>query len=218
MKNVYIFLDFDGVLHSEKETLRYGEAFEFIYNFELKKLINKLSNDYLINIIFTTTWRNNHSLNQLISFIDKDINDENVFIAYDKTESIKSDLWSESKGFYQEENRYLEIKKYITVNNIKSNEYVVIDDRGDIFFNIKLNDKKLPVKEYFLTDENQNILPEPSDLFEKELYNAFIHTNKPKRNDAYINSIDIDKALNYLQYGETQKNEEVYISRHRRSN
>ena len=36
------------------------------------------------------------------------------------------------------------------------------------------------------------------DLFEKELYNAFIHTNKPKRNDAYINSIDIDKALNYI--------------------
>lgn len=110
----YIFLDFDGVLHSS-----HPNAFDF----ELLPLFAKSLAPYTDNfkIVISSLWRQNHSLEFLV----------NIFPASIKR-TIKGITPTHLNGL-SAGGRYNEIKEYCQAYHIKDSDWIAIDDNPSLF-------------------------------------------------------------------------------------
>ena len=164
--NTYIFLDFDGVLHTHWQT---GKD-RFSQTDVLVKLIKLLKEKTSGNchIVFTTSWRNHFSVDELSDYLQLKSNELiDVVSSFNVTPNIPS------------KSRYLEIKKYCLDHGIditgadKTQHIVILDDVEDLFTdengvniikhdNIDINAQQLKKSIYIvypLTNNNiQNIL------------------------------------------------------------
>lgn len=126
--NSYIFLDFDGVLHTHLQT---GKD-RFSQTDALVKLIKSLKEKTSGNchIIFTTSWRNHFSVDELTDCLQLK-SQKLVDIVSVASFNVTPNLPFKS--------RYLEIKKYCLDNNIditgtdKTQHIVILDDVEDLF-------------------------------------------------------------------------------------
>ena len=164
--NTYIFLDFDGVLHTHWQT---GKD-RFSQTDVLVKLIKLLKEKTSGNchIVFTTSWRNHFSVDELSDYLQLKSNELiDVVSSFNVTPNIPL------------KSRYLEIKKYCLDHGIdmtgtdKTQHIVILDDIEDLFTdehgvniikhdNIDINAQQLKKSIYIvypLTNNNiQNIL------------------------------------------------------------
>lgn len=124
--NTYIFLDFDGVLHTHWQT---GKD-RFSQTDVLVKLIKLLKEKTSGNchIVFTTSWRNHFSVDELSDYLQLKSNELiDVVSSFNITPNIPS------------KSRYLEIKKYCLDHGIdmtgadKTQHIVILDDVEDLF-------------------------------------------------------------------------------------
>jgi hypothetical protein len=106
--SVYLFLDFDGVLHKNG-----GKRFEHIDIFA--KAIQK----YDVKIVFSTSWREYSSVAKLSAYLPESLKDKCVGLTPMIKENIKSP-------------RYHEILQYIENNNV-TEEWIAIDDMRVLF-------------------------------------------------------------------------------------
>lgn len=154
----YIFLDFDGVLHTLSDALRNEEFLHLnVLNLFIKNAIEK--NPIRMNIVVSSSWRLSHTLEQLTKLLTHDLfGYENHIFKLVKNGLVKIDVTGNeiySKvGFKQHmqnygecNNRYLEIKKYIDDHKIQFGDYVVLDDSDGLFFIVQEDKtKKVQVK------------------------------------------------------------------------
>ena len=145
LQDKYIFLDFDGVLHTLSDVYR-NEKFSCLHvlNLFIKNAIEK--NPIRMNIVVSSSWRLSHTLEQLTKLLTHDLfGYENHIAHLMKKGLVKIDVTGNeiySKvGFKQHmqnygecNNRYLEIKKYIDDHKIQFGDYVVLDDCDGLFF------------------------------------------------------------------------------------
>lgn len=177
-KNKYIFLDFDGVLHTLSNV--YGnEMFSCLHvlNLFVKNAIEK--NPIRMNIVISSSWRLSHTLEQLTKLLTYDkFGYENHIFKLVKNglvtiDAIGNEIYSKV-GFKQHmqnygecNNRYLEIKKYIDDHKIQFGNYVVLDDSDGLFFIVQEDKtKNVQVK---LDDGtygyDKTVIPLISDVF-----------------------------------------------------
>lgn len=164
--NTYIFLDFDGVLHTHWQT---GKD-RFSQTDVLVKLIKSLKEKTSGNchIVFTTSWRNHFSVDELADYLQLKSNELfDIVSSFDVTPNFPL------------KSRYLEIKQYCLNHQIditgtdKTQHIVILDDVEDLFTdehgvniikhdNIDINAQQLKKSIYIvypLTNNNiQNIL------------------------------------------------------------
>lgn len=124
--NTYIFLDFDGVLHTHWQT---GKD-RFSQTDVLVKLIKllKAKTSGNCHIVFTTSWRNHFSVDELSDYLKLKSNELiDVVSSFNVTPNIPF------------KSRYLEIKKYCLDHGIdmtgadKTQHIVILDDVEDLF-------------------------------------------------------------------------------------
>lgn len=117
-KELVIFLDFDGVLHHIfpviGNTERENEMFYYVDNLETS--IKKLSEEFNIKIVFSTSWKEKFSFEELKGFFEDYPFCYNHFIGC--TPNIKSEdrgyKWKEAVAWFKESNY--------------NGDYVIIDD------------------------------------------------------------------------------------------
>lgn len=107
-KPIYLFLDFDGVLHRNNH-----KAFECVQLFA-----NTIQN-YNVNIVFSTSWREYSTLEKLKAYLPLSIQDKCIGLTPVIKEKIKHI-------------RFAEINQYISVNNIVEN-WIALDDMRMLF-------------------------------------------------------------------------------------
>lgn len=109
----YIFLDFDGVLHGNKQNT---EPFCLLDNFEerLKPHEDKFK------IVISSSWRNLYDFNDL-----KEI----LFLKLNNVIGITPDLGNERLEF----ERYEEVRQYCTINKIGFHNCLCVDDSESLF-------------------------------------------------------------------------------------
>ena len=148
LKDKYIFLDFDGVLHTLSDAYR-NEEFSCLHvlNLFIKNAIEK--NPIRMNIVVSSSWRLNHTLEQLTKLLTYDkFGYENHIFKLLKNGLVKIDVVGKeiySKVSFKQHmqnygecnNRYLEIKKYIDDHKIQFCDYVVLDDCDGLFFIVR---------------------------------------------------------------------------------
>lgn len=150
--NYFIFVDFDGVLHSITSSDTFTRT-QYLYYICVALI--KFLNVKHIKIVVSSSWRSHHSVEQLTNLIIKS-NDNirelynNGMISFDKTGTelhsvvvYNDDLLTDDVNSWN--NRYLEVKKYIIDNSIKDN-IIILDDISDLFF---------VTADYHLNDRNQ---------------------------------------------------------------
>lgn len=124
--NTYIFLDFDGVLHTHWQT---GKD-RFSQTDVLVKLIKSLKEKTSGNchIVFTTSWRNHFSVDELADYLQLKSNELfDIVSSFDVTPNFPL------------KSRYLEIKQYCLNHQIditgtdKTQHIVILDDVEDLF-------------------------------------------------------------------------------------
>ena len=110
----YIFLDFDGVLHSTN-----SNALEF----ELVPLFAQHLAPYADNfrIIISSLWRQNHSLEFLVNIFPSSIK-----------RTIKGITPTHLNGLSRG-GRFNEIKEYCEAYHIKDSDWIAIDDNESLF-------------------------------------------------------------------------------------
>ena len=153
LQDKYIFLDFDGVLHTLSDVYQNEEFSHLnVLNLFIKNAIEK--NPIRMNIVVSSSWRLSHTLEQLTDLLIYDkLGDANHIFKFVKNGLIKIDVVGKeiySKiGFKQHiqnygksNNRYLEIKKYIDDHNIQFGDYVVLDDSDGLFFVVQEDETK----------------------------------------------------------------------------
>lgn len=122
----YIFLDFDGVLHTHWQT---GKD-RFSQTDVLVKLIKSLKEKTSGNchIVFTTSWRNHFSVDELADYLQLKSNELfDIVSSFDVTPNFPL------------KSRYLEIKQYCLNHQIdmtgtdKTQHIVILDDVEDLF-------------------------------------------------------------------------------------
>lgn len=128
MKTLIIFLDLDGVLIIP-DLSNYTEKL----NAEGVDLINKLSEEYNVKIVFTTTWRINRSAGDLRLLLSRQYEAKfsRAIKFFDCTEHLPQDtrgdeirLWLRKYYDYSEGDAYIVIDDnwVTTMNFIKTNE------------------------------------------------------------------------------------------------
>lgn len=121
----YIFLDFDGVLHS------YGKSFSHLHYFhqmlEIMKTYAKiyLNADVDIHVIFSTSWRKHKTTEQLSQYIYHDTIPM-IFSSLSGYETF-------SKNGFIDENRLDLIKQYIQFNHISLDDILILDDMDILY-------------------------------------------------------------------------------------
>lgn len=114
-KKFLIFLDFDGVLHSNN---RNSTLFE--HGGILEKALTPYIED--INIILSTSWRIDYPMEVLQSIFTDNLKD------------IIIDITPNHQGGFDEGGRYKEIKAWLEANNFNNDEqWIAIDDIAFIF-------------------------------------------------------------------------------------
>lgn len=152
-KDLLIFLDFDGVLHHifplKDNTDQQNEKFHFVDNFE--ETIKKLTKDFDVKIVFSTSWKEKFSFEELKGFFEDLPYCYNAMI--DSTPNLKH---STDEGY-----KWLEAKEWMDKNNYKGN-YLILDDyplmwqgcdqKKIIFCNDKFSDEE--IESVFKTTHN----------------------------------------------------------------
>ena len=221
----YIFLDFDGVLHTLTDAYNNHE-FSHLNRLDLfvKNAIEK--NPIRINIVVSSNWRLKHSVDELKDFLRHDICGYTNNIAHlldqglVKIDVTGREIYSKTqflpsvKSYDSENNRYLEITNYIQEHHVQFGDYVVLDDNDSLFF-IVHEDKNAKVKLHngtygydnivqpLISDKNGNKINE-SDVFsllskeQQEFYKSYVSTYKSWLQDGYLdrnNIIEMNKIL-----------------------
>lgn len=208
----YIFLDFDGVLHTMNDYMRSENLFQ--YNHNLMSMLKKIKEKHDdITIVFSTSWRLDFNIDYLKKMLGNEICtlvkefDTTVLKNY---KSIIGYLEYADEPEYQN-NRYEEISEYLENKKIKFGDYVVIDDSFDLFFKVhKIDDKKydviplimdsillMEISEDFTNYNGENIFNELTEK-EKEFNKSFINTFKIDFGESYLSEDDVEKAIKIL--------------------
>ena len=229
----YIFLDFDGVLHTLSDALRNEEFLHLnVLNLFIKNAIEK--NPIRINIVVSSNWRLKHSVDKLKDFLCHDVYGYTNNIAHlmdqglVKIDVTGQEIYSKTKflpsvkSYDSENNRYLEITKYIQEHHIQFGDYVILDDNDSLFF-IAHEDKNAKVKLHNGSYGYDNIVqPLISDAFgnrinpnytnndgvyvfdlfskeQQEFNQSYVSTYKSWLRDGYLdnrgNLIDMNRIL-----------------------
>lgn len=106
---LYLFLDFDGVLHTHS-----GKRFSLVDNFA--KVLRKYPQ---VKIVFSTSWREYSSIENLKNYLPQSLHSQCVGMTPWFKESMKHP-------------RFHEIQHYIKENEIKSN-WLALDDLAVLF-------------------------------------------------------------------------------------
>lgn len=124
--NTYIFLDFDGVLHTHWQTGKDRFSQTDVLVKLIKSLKEKTSGD--CHIVFTTSWRNHFSVDELADYLQLKSNELfDIVSSFDVTPNFPL------------KSRYLEIKQYCLNHQIditgtdKTQHIVILDDVEDLF-------------------------------------------------------------------------------------
>lgn len=225
LQDKYIFLDFDGVLHTLSDVYRNEEFLHLnVLNLFIKNAIEK--NPIRINIVVSSNWRLKHSIDKLKDFLCHDVYGYTNNIAHLMGQGLvkidvtgqeiytKTQFLPSVKSYDSENNRYLEITKYIQEHHIQFGDYVVLDDNDSLFF-IVHEDKNAKVKLHnssygydnivqpLISDKNSNKVNE-SDAFsllskeQQEFNKSYVSTYKSFLRDGYLdrnNIIEMNKIL-----------------------
>lgn len=105
MKNKYLFLDFDGVLHSTKDRANF---------FENVTALSQLLERYSVQIIISSSWRFQFDLTKLRSFFPNEIQNKITGIT--------------GKEFIGKHARYHEIKNYLIDKDKSLSDWRALDD------------------------------------------------------------------------------------------
>lgn len=225
LQDKYIFLDFDGVLHTLSDAYNNHE-FSHLNRLDLfvKNAIEK--NPIRINIVVSSNWRLKHSVDELKDFLRHDICGYTNNIAHlldqglVKIDVTGREIYSKTqflpsvKSYDSENNRHLEITNYIQEHHVQFGDYVVLDDNDSLFF-IVHEDKNAKVKLHngtygydnivqpLISDKNGNKINE-SDVFsllskeQQEFNKSYVSTYKSWLQDGYLdrnNIIEMNKIL-----------------------
>lgn len=225
LQDKYIFLDFDGVLHTLSDACRNEEFLHLnVLNLFIKNAIEK--NPIRMNIVVSSNWRLKHSVDKLKDFLCHDVYGYTNNIAHlmdqglVKIDVTGQEIYSKTKflpsvkSYDSKNNRYLEITKYIQEHHIKFGDYVILDDNDSLFF-IAHEDKNAKVKLHngsygydnivqpLISDKNGNRVNE-SDAFsslsneQQEFNKSYVSTYKSWLRDGYLdrkNIIEMNKIL-----------------------
>ena len=142
MKQRYIFLDFDGVLHSLGDACN-GNLFTCLGLLDAmlaKQLF--IHQDMKVILVISSSWRLNYSISHLEHILSHDLygnfNHIGKLIARGRISIDKTcpEIYTENtrKPDRFENNRYLEIKDYLDKHHVQFGDYVVIDDSDGLFF------------------------------------------------------------------------------------
>lgn len=164
----YIFLDFDGVLHTLSDAYNNQEFSHLnVLDLFVKNAIEK--NPIRINIVVSSNWRLKHTVDALKDFLCHDIcgYTNNISHLLDqglvKIDVTGCEIYSKTqflpsvKSYDSENNRYLEITNYIQEHHIQFDDYVVLDDNDSLFF-IVHEDQNTKVKLHNGTYGYDNII------------------------------------------------------------
>lgn len=221
LQDKYIFLDFDGVLHTLSDAYNNHE-FSHLNRLDLfvKNAIEK--NPIRINIVVSSNWRLKHSVDELKDFLRHDICGYTNNIAHlldqglVKIDVTGREIYSKTqflpsvKSYDSENNRYLEITNYIQEHHIQFGDYVVLDDNDSLFF-IVHEDKNAKVKLHNGTYGYDNIVQplisdklgdienkvNESDVFsslskeQQEFNKSYVSTYKSWLRDGYLDRNNI---------------------------
>ena len=225
LQDKYIFLDFDGVLHTLSDSYNNHEFSHLgLLDLFVKNSIEK--NPIRINIVVSSNWRLKHTVDKLKDLLCHDICGYTNNISHFMNQGLvtidvtgqeiysKTKFLPDVKSYDSENNRYLEIAKYIQEHDIQFGDYVVLDDNDSLFF-IVHEDKNTKVKLYngtygynnivqpLISDKNGNKINE-SDVFsslskEQQNFNkSYVSTYKSFLRDGYLdrnNIIEMNKIL-----------------------
>lgn len=106
---IYLFLDFDGVLHTHS-----GKRFSLVENFA--KVLKKFPE---VKIVFSTSWREYSTVEFLSSYLPEELHSQCVGMTPWFKESMKYP-------------RYNEIQHYLKENNI-TEDWLAVDDLASLF-------------------------------------------------------------------------------------
>ena len=142
MKRKYIFLDFDGVLHSLEDACNSNlfTCLGLLDAMLAKQLL--IHQDIQVVLVISSSWRLNYSISNLEYILSHDLygnfNHIGKLIARGKITIDKTcpEIYTENtrKPDRFENNRYLEIKDYLDKHHIQFGDYVVLDDSDGLFF------------------------------------------------------------------------------------
>ena len=218
-------MDFDGVLHTLSDAYRNEEFSHLnVLNLFIKNAIEK--NPIRINIVVSSNWRLKHTVDKLKDFLCHDICGYTNNISHLMNQGLvtidvtgqeiysKTQFLPDVKSYDSENNRYLEITKYIQEHHIQFGDYVVLDDNNRLFF-IVHEDQNTKVKLHngsygydnivqpLIFDKNGNKINE-SDVFsslsnEQQNFNkSYVSTYKSWLRDGYLGRheiVEINKIL-----------------------
>ncbi len=112
-----LFLDFDGVLHPD-----FADGIPRDRVFERLPLIENWLRDHLeVTVVLTTAWRAKNDLKKLREYFSPDIQCRIIGV----TPQLR-------KGF-EKNGRYYEIKMFLTECGWLDKNYVILDDRAELF-------------------------------------------------------------------------------------
>lgn len=187
VNNKYIFLDFDGVLHTLKDAYKNNMFSQlFLLDNFVKEIVEK---GYVCNIVVSSAWRLNRNINELKDILNKDTcGDENNIGKLLKLNKVKiyktcqekfsrTYFKKDKKQFNYQNNRYLEIQDFINNYRILFGDYVVIDDSASLFFKSFINKNKKVLLNDGTEDYDVNITYLIADAFNKIINNDYINYN-----------------------------------------
>lgn len=142
----YLFFDFDGVMH--------GEQFHCAFFSHAKMVTDRLS-PYKDNfkIIISSSWREEHGIEVLRRAFNEPLCQNVIGI---------TPITVNGMNYH---GRYLEIKQYCKIHNIKDNQWKAIDDLARLF------PEKCP--QLILTNSSTGITPKVLDLIENFVCSAY---------------------------------------------
>lgn len=153
-KDLVIFLDFDGVLHHifplKENTDQQNEKFHYIDNFE--KTIEKLKHDFNVKIVFSTSWKEKFSYEDLKGFFEDYPNCHQSFIGC--TPNIKSET---DQGY-----KWKEAKEWLKENHYQGN-YIILDDFYHVWKGCEPKDFVL-CQDKFSDEEMESVLKTTRNL------------------------------------------------------
>ena len=117
MKNKYLFLDFDGVLHPDRYSLTNYDPDRVFKNNEMfsqAPLLAGLLTEYSCQIIISSSWRFTHSLEEMKEKLPKSI--------------AKNVIGTTGEAYVGPHPRYNEIKEYLISSNKSLFSWRALDD------------------------------------------------------------------------------------------
>ena len=117
MKNKYLFLDFDGVLHPDRYSLTNYDPDRVFKNNEIfsqAPLLADLLTEYPCQIIISSSWRFTHSLEEMKEKLPKSI--------------AKNFIGATGEAYVGPHPRYNEIKEYLISSNKSLFSWRALDD------------------------------------------------------------------------------------------